>query len=128
MRYSPKYARLAQLVEHFLDVDGVGGSNPSPRTFVYKTVGFESRRPAGQGGITQNRSNDLWVINPTPCNQISIMTDGAEITPNQASYYKFLISASRDFYVFTAFCGFISVGRDDHALTDLSQPDRLGVE
>ena len=41
--YSPGHARLAQLVEHFLDVDGVGGSSPSPRT-VYEAPQKKARK------------------------------------------------------------------------------------
>ncbi len=31
-RLKPNYARIAQLVEHITDTDGVLGSNPSTRT------------------------------------------------------------------------------------------------
>jgi hypothetical protein len=40
----PEYARIAQLVEHITDTDGVLGSNPSTRTNKPPLGGFARKR------------------------------------------------------------------------------------
>ncbi len=71
--YSPKQARLAQLVEHLIDVERVRGSSPLPRTGSEKPDGFrlafrflagnglESRRASARGGVAQKSSRILCV-------------------------------------------------------------------